>query len=93
MPFMEKMTPTCDIISEKISRSMDEQISIRDRFQIRLHTMGCILCERYRKQLMAIRLIVEKLTHAIEEVDSEQKSLLSHETKSRIKKAIQKENE
>jgi hypothetical protein len=71
MPVMEKLTPSCEIISQKISRSMDQPISLRDRIEIRIHTFGCILCELYWQQLLTVHQLVGKSVKETDEADPE----------------------
>ena len=91
MPVMEKLTPSCEIISEKISQSMDHQVSLQDRIEIRIHTMGCALCERYRRQLLAMRQIVKKYANDTEKDDPEQKNRLSEEARTRLMNIVKQE--
>lgn len=93
MPAMEKLTPPCEIISQKISRSLDGEISLRDRIEIRIHTMGCALCKRYRQQLLAMRQMLEKYAQENGAADPEQKTRLSEEARNRIHQAVKQEKE
>ena len=77
-----KTTPTCDVISKKISESMDHSLSPLERIQIRVHILGCKFCERYRNQLLNIRNMLLKLT------DEMVKEKLPDEIKLEMKKAI-----
>lgn len=88
MPVMEKMTPACDIISQKISRSMDEKLTLKDRLQIRIHTLGCELCSRYRNQLITMRRMIAGYSDKMAEDISETKEGLSGEAARRIKLAL-----
>lgn len=88
MPVMEKLTPTCEIISQKISRSMDEKISIMDKLQIKIHTFGCVLCARYRDQLITMRRMLEKYSKKVEEDISGPSERLSEEAAERMKLAL-----
>ena len=54
-PVMDMLTPTCEVITQKVSRSMDEPLSVKERLQVRLHLMMCEFCTRYRDQLLTIR--------------------------------------
>lgn len=55
-----KTTPSCEVISKKISESMDHSLSFPERLQIRVHILGCKFCERYRNQLLSIRKMLLK---------------------------------
>ena len=60
MPVMEKLTPTCEVVTQKLSESMEHKLPLRERVQIQLHLMGCKFCARYRDQLLVIRTLLEK---------------------------------
>ncbi len=77
-----KATPSCEVISKKISESMDRDLSCWERLQIRFHTLGCKFCERYRNQLLSIR----KMLIKIDEKTSEE--VLPDEIKMKMKSAI-----
>jgi predicted anti-sigma-YlaC factor YlaD len=77
-----KTTPSCDVISKKISESMDHKLSALERIQIRIHILGCKFCERYRRQLLSIREMLLKLN---EETSEE---ILPDEIKLKMKSAI-----
>lgn len=57
---MAKLTPTCEVVTHKLSESMEHKLPLRERLQVGLHLMGCKFCTRYRDQLLAIRKILEK---------------------------------
>lgn len=88
MPVMEKMTPACDIITQKISRSMDEKLSLKDRLQIRIHTFGCELCSRYRNQLITMRRMIAGYSNKMDEDITRRETGLSEEAARRIKVAL-----
>ncbi len=50
----------CKDITELISKSMDEKMSLRIRLGIKFHLMMCHLCTRYKKQLELIQKAMEK---------------------------------
>nr|WP_228854445.1 hypothetical protein [Desulfomarina profundi] len=39
---------------------MDRRMTVYERTGIRLHLMMCVLCRRYRKQLLLIRSLLRK---------------------------------
>lgn len=88
MPVMEKLTPACEIISQKISLSMDEKISLKDRLQIKIHTIGCALCARYRDQLITMRRMIENYSKKVQEDITEPTEGLSEEAAKRMKVAL-----
>lgn len=69
-PLTDALTPSCQIISQQISRSMDEPLTRWERFQVKLHLVACKLCTLYRDQLLAIRKMIREQT---EEQDANSK--------------------
>ena len=51
-----KHTPNCADMSRLASKSLEQPLSLRIRFEMRLHYLICVWCKRYFKQL--------KLLHA-----------------------------
>ena len=90
MPVMSKMTPACEVISQKISESMDNKISLIDRIKIRFHLLGCKFCQRYEKQLIVIQKMIEKRTTEMNELPNGPK--LSDELKQKLKLKIKENN-
>ena len=56
---MDFVMPSCEIVSHKISESMDHKISMVDKIRIQMHLMVCDLCARYRDQLLAIQKMID----------------------------------
>ena len=83
MHLITKATPTCDVITHKISESFDHQLSWADRLRIRLHVWSCVLCERYRQQLIIMNQFLQKLNE--EELEDIR---LSPEVKAHIKESM-----
>lgn len=86
MPVMSRLTPTCEVVTQKISQSMDEPLSLNDRVHVRLHLMGCDLCARYEKQLLAMRKILGAHVREFDEPSVDVR--LSDEARKRIKQEI-----
>ena len=90
MPVMSKMTPACEVITQKISESMDHKISLSDRFRIRFHLLGCKFCQRYEKQLIIMQKMMENKSKEINELPNSPK--LSSDAKQRMKQKIKQTN-
>ena len=90
MKMMAMMTPSCEIIAHRISESYDRKLSPRERISIRVHNWGCILCERYRQQLLTIHKLLNQYS-TVENV--KQDIVLSDEAKVRLKKHLQESPE
>ena len=46
-----KHSPNCADMSRLASRSLEQPLSLRIRFKMRLHYLICVWCKRYFKQL------------------------------------------
>lgn len=51
---------SCKQISALISLSMDKKLSFSKRMGIKFHLMMCVLCRRYRRQLLFIRSVLRR---------------------------------
>ena len=78
----------CKDVSELISRSMDEKLSLKIRMGIKFHLMMCHLCLKYKKQLDLIRKAVLKLESA--EASDCAITRLPDEARQKIKKHLNK---
>ena len=87
-PLLDKITPSCEIITQKISRSMDEPLTWKERIQVRLHLMACVLCTRYREQLLAMRKMIQNGIGELEEEQLSPESGLSTDAKDRMKEQL-----
>ena len=90
MRIMNKITPTCDVITQKISESLDHKISLRNRLKIRLHVMFCKLCRRYQRQLVAMHTLFEIRLKKEEENTLPKAPTLTSEARERIKQNLRK---
>jgi hypothetical protein len=90
MRVMNKITPTCDVITQKISESMDHKISLKNRLKIRLHVLFCILCRRYQRQLLMMHTLFEERLQREEENNLPQGATLTPEARERIKQNLRK---
>ena len=90
MRVMNKITPTCDVITQKISESLDHKISLRNRLKIRLHILFCKWCRRYQRQLLSIHSLFEIRLQGEEEGTLPKGSTLTPEARERIKQNLRK---
>ncbi len=93
MRVINRITPTCDVITQKISESMDHKISLRNRLKIRLHLMFCNLCRRYQRQLMTMNTLFELRLHREEENTLPKGPTLSSKARERIKQNLRKQTD
>lgn len=87
-PVTDWLTPPCEDITHLISKSMDAKLSFRERLQVRIHIIGCILCRRYQEQLQKIEKALKKSVHLFENDETEKKDTLGPEAYNRIKSNI-----
>ncbi len=91
MAVIAKLTPSCDIITHKISKSMDSKVSFRDKLEIRIHLLNCKLCLRYRDQLLSIQAMLHRYVENIENGEIMTDVTLSENARNRIRSKLDKE--
>jgi hypothetical protein len=86
--FIGERTPKCREVVRILSQSMDSKLSLTMRIKLRLHYLICAWCQRYEKQLHALRNFVSSLPDHVEDsaVDT-----LSPTAKERLKEALRKD--
>ena len=90
MQTMARMMPSCKDVSELVSRSLDENLSFRERMGVRMHLVVYKWCRRYHDQLHLIR---EAITWVEQEPRPDDPLIsLSVEARARINKSLQKQN-
>jgi len=82
--------PTCQQTVEKISQSMERQLSLRERIDLKLHLWICAWCQWYREHLQ----IIHKTARAKAEEPPERISGtgLSPEARERIRRRLTNQN-
>ena len=86
MPLMDKFTPTCEVVTHRLSESMDHKLPLRVRLQVNLHLMFCKFCSRYRDQLLAIQKMLRNFDPSLSEEH------LSEVASTRIKNSLKDHN-
>ena len=90
---MDYVMPSCEIISHKISESMDHKISLTDKIRIRMHLLFCELCTRYRDQLLMLQNMIGRYSQDdLAENDLEKKTGLSDSARKKIIENLNKQN-
>lgn len=92
MDVISKMTPSCQVVSERVSRSMDGKLTWKEKIGAKIHLLGCELCERYRKQLMIIKDMLENCPEKLVDIDINSDIKLSAEKKKKILKVLHEES-
>jgi len=76
---------TCKQVSQLVSESMEQKLSLRLRMAVRLHLMMCSMCRTYKRQTLQLRNAVQIY------VRHESPEHLSEDASQRIKKELKKE--
>lgn len=87
---LNKFTSNCEIVTEKISESLDHRISVKDRLKIKVHITFCRFCRRYQRQLLMMHEFFEDHLKREEQITWQMGSGLSSEARNRIKKNLKK---
>jgi hypothetical protein len=80
-----KQTPKCREVTRILSRSMDEPLSLRMRFKLRMHYLICCWCQRYAAHLQQMRRFSHEFPEHICEVHGGQ---MPGEAKERLRNAL-----
>jgi len=75
----------CKETSQLVSQSLDRSLTWKERFAVRYHLLICKYCNRFNKQLSAIRAGLKRASQAIENDTNIQ---LPSDAKARIEQSI-----
>jgi Putative zinc-finger len=56
----------CKQTSQLISQSLDRNLTLRERFALRLHLFVCNKCKQFRQHLQTLRVALKQMTSSIE---------------------------
>ncbi len=56
---------SCKIATALISKSLDEDLSLKERLFLNLHLMMCKMCINYRRQIISLKKTLPKYLDAI----------------------------
>ena len=85
MGIMSRLTPTCSEVTRKLSRGLDEKLSLRDRVAIKIHLFGCDLCQRYARQIKSVEKMLRQYSDQMTISDEFNLGPIAHK---RIEKAM-----
>lgn len=88
--FTDLVTPPCEDITRLISKSQDTELTLKEKWQVRIHIIGCKLCHRYQEQLQKMNSLLKKTRKISNKEDLEKKEGLSPEAYKKIKSKIDK---
>lgn len=83
--FIDSRTPKCREVVKLLSQSMDVKLPTTIWIKLRIHYLICAWCQRYEKQLHALRKVSSALPEHVDDCCSE---TLSESSKERLKQAL-----
>jgi hypothetical protein len=87
---MAMMTVPCQEMGHRISESFDRKLTFRERMSIRIHNLGCAMCERYYNQMQMLHKLLRTYAERVYQHD-EPTIQLSNEAKEKIVKTLKEE--
>ncbi len=81
-----KVLPSCKDITALVSRSMENDLSLREKLVMKTHLYTCIACRRYLTQVKFMGKVLQKQEQKIEQGEFAPK--LSSEASERLKNAL-----
>ena len=76
---------SCREASRLISESLDRELTRREQWSLRIHTLVCTACRRFAQQTMLIREALANMPDALREQWSSDTGKLSAERRTQIK--------
>ncbi len=86
---MAMMTAPCRDMGHRISESFDRKLTWRERLSIRIHNLGCAMCEHYYRQMQALQKILGTYADNFHQQNSDS-TKLPDEAKERIIESLKK---
>jgi hypothetical protein len=83
--FIAEHTPKCHDITRLISESMERPLPLRTRIALRIHSLICVWCERYRDELGFLR---KALNSCPEHGAEKMRGGLSSDSRTRLKGSL-----
>ena len=78
----------CREISKLVSESMDRELPLRQRLQVRMHLMMCRLCWGFARQTRLLRRVARENSERLGPDEGAPEAKLSKEARERIKAAL-----
>jgi hypothetical protein len=83
--FIGRHTPKCPQVVRILSAGMDERLSLKTRFFLRLHYLICRWCQRYSEQLRDLRKFSRRFPEEFSRIES---LSMPADAKDRIKRQL-----
>lgn len=78
----------CREISKLVSESMERDLPLRRRLEVRMHLMMCRLCGGFARQVRLLRRAARQNPQRLGPQQGDPEARLSHEARQRIKTAL-----
>ena len=78
----------CREISKLVSESMERDLPLRQRLQVRMHLMMCRLCSGFARQIRLLRRIAREHPERLGPDESSSEAKLSSEARQRIEAVL-----
>lgn len=79
---------SCREASRLISESLDRDLTRREVWSLRLHTLLCSACQRFARQSEMIREAISQMPNALREKWTDSAAKLSNERRTQIKRLL-----
>ena len=79
---------SCREASRLISESLDRELTRRERWSLRIHTLLCTACQRFAQQTKMIREAIANMPDTLREKWSDSTAKLSAERRTQIKRLL-----
>lgn len=79
---------SCREASRLISESLDRELTRRERWSLRIHTLLCTACRSFARQTSMIREAIANMPDALRETFSDGAARLSAERRAQIKRLL-----
>lgn len=79
---------SCREASRLISESLDRELTRRERWSLRIHTMLCTACQHFARQTKMIREAIANMPDALREKWSDSNATLSAERRAQMKRLL-----
>lgn len=81
-----KTLPSCKDVTALISRSMENDLSFRERITMKIHLWSCLACNRYFSQIRFMSEVIQLQEKKIEK--GETSPILSADASKRLKETL-----
>lgn len=88
MMWLVRKLPACDMAVQLASETLDRELTLKERFDLRLHLMICGLCSRYRDQIHFLHQLAPQLSERLQDEGVSSNGRLSDEARERMKRLL-----